>query len=258
MNTNVRQTRTPSRASILVSLTLSSVLVACSATPGPPPGLRINIPDSASMAVISKGVDKDLEARFNRDSTIKGANVGAGSGAAAGAAAALTCGPFFFLCALGTIPAGAVVGAAAGAAGGAAVDATKKPSVEDLEKLEALLVGIAEARTLHEEIRAATEAQVDPARRAPGKQADALMEVSLGDIRFTRYSSGDYGWLMKVNVAAQWNRNYGKRRGGTEHFTVYSPREPLSHWIDQDGSAIGSALDDLVVEASEVIEFNLF
>jgi hypothetical protein len=234
------------------------ILVACSTTPNPPKGPKPTIPNTATIAVVSRGVDKDLEARFNRDSTASGAKAGAGAGAATGLAAAGFCGPFFFLCALGTVPAGMIVGAAGGAAVGAVKDANKKPEREDLERLESHLEAIGERRTLHQEISAATAARVPPARRAPGPDADALVEVSLGDIRFQQDDDGDYQWMMRVNVAAQWNRNTRRTRGGSDHYLAYSPALPLHMWIDTDGSAIEGALDDLVIDISSSIERDLF
>ena len=242
--------------------TLLAVLGTASCAPLPDPDSsfepKLAIPASATVAVISKGVDQDLKARFNRDSTDSGTKTGAVTGSAAGFAAAGFCGPFFFLCALGTVPAGMIVGAAGGAAAGAVEDVQKKPGQEDLERLEALLASVAERRTLHEEVRAATAVKVPADRRAPGKDADALLEVSIGDIRFQQRDDGKYRWMLRVNLTAQWNRNRGRVRAGTLHYRVYSETLPLEEWMNDGGSAIEGALDDLAAYASKRIERDFF
>jgi hypothetical protein len=172
--------------------TMLAVLGTASCAPLPDPDSsfepKLAIPASATVAVISKGVDQDLKARFNRDSTYSGARTGANLGSAAGFAAA-------------SVPAD---------------------------------------------------------RRAAGKDADALLEVSIGDIRFQQRDDGKYRWMLRVNLTAQWNRNRRRVRAGTQHYRVYSETLPLEEWMNDGGSAIERALDDLAIDASKRIEKDFF
>lgn len=247
-----------SKKTILFLSVAVQLLVGCMTVPSGSSGLGISIPRDSTIAVISKGVDDDLKVRFNRDSTKRGARMGANTGAGAGFVAAQGCGPFVFLCALLTIPTGAVIGAATGAATGALNDADKKPSGENLDKLEAIVDKLSSRRTLHEELRAAIAARVPRARRAPGKEAQALIEISIGNVRLLKTGDTHYEWAMLVNVAAQWNRNSRNPRGDKGQILVSGDGMTLEQWIVDDGRAIENELNHLVAQAAGRIEVAMF
>ncbi len=95
---------------VLMFSALSALLAACAFPQPTRPVYQPPLPEFESIAVFSKGTADDLKARFSRESTKSGAAIGFQGGAVAGLGASPACGPWFWLCALGTVPAGAVVG----------------------------------------------------------------------------------------------------------------------------------------------------
>jgi hypothetical protein len=225
---------------------VTCIISACA--PLPPTSSTDNdpLPGVDSIVIISNGPTNELKARFNRDSTINGMKVGAGAGATGGAAAALACGPFYFLCAMGTIPAGMFVGAVGGSAVGATSDASKKPTEEQLLTLEKQLAEISQSRVIYKEIETALEQKIPPARIADEGTAQATFVLSLSDVRFVRGKNDEFTLTLTIFLKARWND--GKRKG---RFTIrtysYTTRsKPISEWIEGDGKTLNLALNSCV------------
>jgi hypothetical protein len=175
--------------------------------------------------------------------------MGAGALAAIGVSAA--CGPFFLVCALGTIPAGMMVGGVGGAAVGATVDVQKKPTEEQLLALDKLFLDIARQRTIHLEIRDALRQKMPPDRIASGDDADAVLQLSLSDVRFMQNSSGEYALKLKAIMLAQWNRDMRQLRNGKRIYHESSRSLPIDDWLQDDGKTLNLAFDACVEELAE-------
>jgi len=208
------------------------------------------MPMFESVAIVSKGATSDLKARFGVPPEDKisqeSAVAGAGAGAAAGAGWAMVCGPYFFICAMATVPAGALVGATAGGLAGAASDSHKMPPQEQLLVLDKLFADIYEQRSIHMEIRDTLEKQIPPVRLADTSVADALIQLNLSDIRFTRTFSGKYAWTLKSIMVVTWNRNTRRPRHSYKIYDYTSSSLPLDDWVQNDGEMLNQALDDSV------------
>jgi hypothetical protein len=89
------------------------------------------------------------------------------------------------------------VGATAGGLAGAASDSHKMPPQEQLMVRDNLFVDIYEQRSIHMEIRNTLEQQIPPDRLADTSVTDALIQLNLSDVRFTRTFSGKYAWSLK-------------------------------------------------------------
>jgi hypothetical protein len=207
------------------------------------------------VAIESKGATDDLKARFGlapEDRIAKESAVaGAGVGAAAGAGWAMVCGPYFFLCAMGTVTTGVLVGATAGGLAGKASDAHKTPPEAQLLVLDKLFVEIYEQRTLHMEIRDTLERQIPPDRLADPSVAEALVQLSLSDVRFTRTFSGKYEWTVKSIMVVTWNRHKGHTKHSYIIYDYASRALSLDDWMQNDGEMLNQALDDSVQGMAE-------
>jgi hypothetical protein len=208
------------------------------------------MPMFESVAIVSKGATSDLKARFGvapeDSSTGDGINAGAGAGALAGAGTALACGPFVFLCATATVPIGALVGAVGGGLAGSASDSQKMPPKEQLLVLDELFVEISRQRTIHMEIRDTLEKQIPPDRLADTSVTDALIQLNLSDVRFTRTFSGKYAWTLKSVMVVTWNRNTHRPRHSYKIYEYTSRSLPLDDWVQNDGEILNRALDACV------------
>ena len=78
--------------------------------------------------------------------------------------------------------------------------------------LDGLFAEIYEQRTLHMEIRDALEKQIPTDRLADTSVAEALVQLRLSDVRFTRTPSGKYEWILKSVMVVTWNRNKSQTR----------------------------------------------
>jgi hypothetical protein len=208
------------------------------------------LPPFESVTIVSRGPTDELKARFgvtsDNSSVGKGAGAGMGAGALAGIGLSAACGPFFLVCALGAIPTAMMVGGTGGAAVGATVDLTKKPTEEQLLVLDELFLDIAQQRTIHLEIRDALRRQVSPQRQAIGDDADAIIELSLSDVRFMQNSSGDYALKLTAIMRAQWNRNLRQMRNGKRVYQESSRSLPMDDWLQDDGRTLNLAFDGCV------------
>ena len=208
------------------------------------------MPMFESVAIVSKGATSDLKARFGVPPEDKifqeSAVAGAGAGALAGAGTALACGPFVFLCATATVPIGALVGAVGGGLAGSASDSQKMPPKEQLLVLDELFVEISRQRTIHLEIRDSLEKQIPPDRLADTSVTDALIQLNLSDVRFTRTFSGKYAWTLKSVMVVTWNRNTHRPRHSYKIYQYTSRSLPLDDWVQNDGEILNQALDACV------------
>jgi hypothetical protein len=71
------------------------------------------------------------------------------------------------------------------------------PPQEQLMVLDNLFVDIYEQRSIHMEMRNTLEQQIPPDRLADTSVTDALIQLNLSDVRFTRTFSGKYAWTLK-------------------------------------------------------------
>jgi hypothetical protein len=208
------------------------------------------MPMFESVAIVSKGATSDLKARFGVPPEDKisqeSAVAGAGAGAVAGAGWAMACGPYFFICAMATVPVGALVGATAGGLAGAASDSHKMPPQEQLLVLDNLFVDIYEQRSIHMEIRDTLEKQIPPDRLADTSVTDALIQLNLSDVRFTRTLTGKYAWTLKSVMVVTWNRNTPRPRHSYKIYDYTSRSLPLDDWVQNDGEILNQALDACV------------
>jgi hypothetical protein len=232
-----------------------SLLLLSNACTSTAPERSTPMPLFDSVAIVSKGATSDLKARFGiapEDEIVEESMLaGAGAGMAAGAGWAAVCGPYFFICALATVPAGALVGGAAGGLVGAASDAHKTPPDEQLLALDKLFADIYQRHILHMEIRDNLEKQIPPDRLADSSEAGALVQLRLSDVRFTRTFSGKYEWTLKSVMVVTWNRNTGQMRHSYKIYDYASRALSLDEWMKNDGEMLNSALDESVEGMAE-------
>jgi len=198
---------------LIISLLLLSS--ACTAT-GPersPP-----IPFVGSVAIESKGATDDLKARFGVAPEDK----------------------------IGEKSAAAGAGAVAGGLAGTASDMHKTPPDEQLRVLDQLFADIYQQRTLHMEIRNTLENQLPADRLADTSAAEALVQLSLSDVRFTRTFSGKYEWTLKSIMVVTWNRNTGRARHSYKFYEHASRALSLDDWMQNDGEMLNQGLDESV------------
>lgn len=195
--------------------------------------------------------------RFNRNSTKAGAGMGARAGAATGIAAAFYCGPWYVICAMATIPVGAVVGAAGGAATGAVVDSKERPSKKQLKELDTFFIEVSNTRTIHLELRDHVIALTPPERLVDSELADAMLQIRLSDVRFSQLSEGVYKLQLSADVKAQWNRNTNKTRVASRSYSYSSRPKPIADWLQKDGQVINQAFDTSVQGLADEINRDL-
>jgi hypothetical protein len=236
---------------------VSALLAACAFPQPTRPVYQPPLPEFESIAVFSKGPSDDLKARFSRESTKSGAAIGFQGGAVAGLGASLVCGPWFWLCALGTVPAGAVVGAAGGAAAGSVKDSNRKPTDEELDQLEANFEVISRERTLHSEIENEVVGQIPEQFLATPADAEALVELELTNVRFAHITDGAFALEVGIVVTTQWNRQTKSPRVSKRVYNCRSKAEYIEYWADEDGSRLNTALDDCVKSLADDYGSNL-
>lgn len=76
--------------------------------------------------------------------------------------------------------------------------------------------------------------------------ADALIQLNLSDVRFTRTLSGKYAWGLKSVMVVTWNRNTSRPRHSYKIYEYTSRSLPLDDWLENDGEILNQALDDCV------------
>ena len=223
------------------------------------------LPPIESVAVVSKGATDELKARFgvteDNSSVGTGAAAGMGVGAAAAIGVSAACGPFFLICALGSLPAGMLVGGVGGAGVGATVDTQKKPTEEQMLALDKLFIDISQQRTLHQDIQDALRLQIPTDRLMDSDDAEVLLQLSLSDVRFTQNAAGEYALTLKATMQAQWNR--GKRQFRTvknRNYQAASRALLIEDWVQDQGETLNLAFDacieDLTEQMVEHIQFS--
>lgn len=168
------------------------------------------IPKFKSVAIVNKGVSNELKARFGvapeDSSTDTGVLAGAGTGAMVAAHASLGCVGFVILCALATVPVGAMLGAVGGGLADHAVDSQKRLSREQLLVLDGLFAQVLQQRTINEEIESSLLLQVPVERNRDVSEADTLLQFRLYDVRFSKTSQRKYPLTLKTVMLIDWNR----------------------------------------------------
>ena len=232
-----------------------SLLLLSSACTSTAPERSPPIPLLDSVAIESMGATRELKARFGvaPEDEIAGKSIvaGTGVGMAAGAAWAAVCGPWFFVCAMATVPAGAMAGTAAGGLAGSASDAHKTPPDEQLRVLDQLFADIYQQHSLHMEIRDSLEQQIPADRLADASASEALIQLSLSDVRFTRTFSGKYEWTLKSVMVVTWDRNKSEMRHGFKLYDYASRAMRLDDLIKNDGEMLNAALNESVEGLAE-------
>lgn len=228
----------------MLIISLVAIISACTHTVTP---YASPLPPVKSVAILSLGATRELKARFGispDDSTIDaGIGSGASVGQLAGMGVALACGPFVVLCATFTVPAGMAAGAVGGGVSAFASDKHKTPPNEQLLKLDAEFVEISQTRVIHQEIRDSLERKIPPKRLADKSVADALIELNLADVRFTRTGTGKYELTLNSSMVMQWDRNKRQVRYGNRAYQCVSPSQPLGDWLQNDGEGLNQAFD---------------
>jgi hypothetical protein len=130
---------------------------------------------------------------------------------------------------------------------GLASDLHKKPPDEHMLMLDKQFSEIYQQRTLHMDIRDSLEMQIPADRLADPAEAEALIELSLSDIRFTRTFSNKYQWTLKSVMVVTWNRREGQARHSYKIYDYASKALSLDNWLQNDGEMLNQALDDSVV-----------
>lgn len=233
------------RFTLIISILFISAACTSNAPERSPP-----IPALESVAIESNGATRDLEARFGiapEDSVIGNTTaLGAGTGAAAGIGWAAVCGPYFFVCALAVVPTTMLLGGTAGGLAGSASDHYQMPPDDQLQALDKQFSEIYQQRTLHMDIRDGVEEQIPVGRLADPPEAEALVQLRLSDVRFTRTFSNKYQWSLKSVMVVTWNRNRGQTRHSYKIYDHTSTALPLVEWLQNDGEKLNRALDDCV------------
>jgi hypothetical protein len=214
------------------------------------------IPKFDSVAIVNKGTTDELKARFGVAPEDSSSEVDAGAGALAGAATGVRvaeegCGPYFFLCALYTVPVGTMIGAIAGGLTDWAANSQKEPSNKQLLVVDKLFAEIAHQRTIHLEIENSLKRQIPPERLVDIAEADTLLQFRLYDVRFTIASSGKYALTLKTVMLIKWNRN-GRQTASTNKTYEHTSRSlPMEDWVQDDGKTLNLAFDACIEGLTE-------
>ena len=251
----------PENSADCLSLFLAVVMLLSTACSSTGSSRKLRSFEMDSVAVESLGASPELKVRFgirDDESTVDaGVGIGAGAGAAAGAGTALVCGPFVWLCAMGTVPIGALVGYVAGGVVSESVDDSRTPPLEDLLILDALFNQIARERTLHSEIASALEKSLPVERLAEQSDADTLLQLVLSDIQFRRTTSNEYSLTIGVLLLANWNRGGPSRSFGSQVFRASSGSRPLDEWTHDDGVNLNHAFDQAITQLVSTVREDL-
>lgn len=208
------------------------------------------IPKFDSVAIVNKGATNELKARFGvapEDSgTDAGVLVGASTGAVVGANASLACVGFVFLCALATVPVGAMIGAVSGGLAEHAVDSQKELSKEQLLVLDNLFAQIVKQRTIHQDIESSLKRHIPEERLMDISEADALLQFRLYDVRFSKTSLRKYALTLKTVMLVKWNRNSRQTLSTYEIYEYTSRSRQMEDWVKDDGKTLNLAFDTCI------------
>ena len=213
------------------------------------------IPKFDSVAIVNKGTTDELKARFGvapEDSgTDAGVLAGASAGAVVGANASLACLGFVFLCALATVPVGAMIGAVSGGLADHAVDSQKELSKEQLLLLDDLFAQIVQQRTIHQDIESSLKRRIPVERLMDISEANTLLQFRLYDVRFSKTSRRKYALTLKTVMLFKWNRN-SRQTSSTHKIYEYISRSlPMEDWVQDDGKTLNLAFDTCIEGLTE-------
>ena len=213
------------------------------------------IPKFDSVAVVNKGATDELKTRFGvapENLGIEtGVLAGAGTGAAIGVHTSLACGPYFYLCALGAVPAGAIIGAVSGGLADHAVDSQKELSKEQLLVLDDLFAKIVQQRTIHQEIESSLKRHIPMERLMEISEADTLLQYRLYDVRFSKTSLRKYALTLKSVMLIEWNRNSGQTSSAHRIYEHTSHSLQMEEWVQDHGKTLNLAFDACIEGLTE-------
>ena len=223
------------------------------------------IPKFESVAIVNKGATNELKARFGANpedsSTDAGALAGAGTGAMVGAHASLSCLGFVYLCALATVPVGAMIGAVAGGVTDYAVDSQDVPPREQLVVLDSLFAQILQQRSINQEIERSLVRHVPAERLKEISEADTLLQFRLYDVRFSKTSRRKYALTLKTVMLIDWNRNSPPIASTHKTYEHTSYSLQIEDWVQDGGKALNLAFDacisGLAEKMAEDIQFEV-
>ena len=205
------------------------------------------IPKFDSVAVVNKGATDELKTRFGvapeNSGTETGVLAGAGTGAAIGVHTSLACGPYFFLCALATVPVGSLVGALGGGLADQTIDSQKELSKEQLLVLDDLFAKIVQQRTIHQEIESSLKRHIPMERLMEISEADTLLQYRLYDVRFSKTSLRKYALTLKTVMLIEWNRNSGQTSSTHKIYEHTSDSLQMEDWVQDHGKTLNLAFD---------------
>ena len=90
------------------------------------------------------------------------------------------------------------------------------------------------------------EKQIPPDRLVDKSVADALLQLRLSDVRFTRTPSGKYALTLKSIMVVTWNRNTRQLRHDYRIYEYTSRSLPLDDWVQNEGKILNKTFDDCV------------
>lgn len=213
------------------------------------------IPKFESVAIVNKGATNELKARFGvapEDSSIDaGVLAGAGTGAVVGAHASLGCIGFVYLCALATVPVGAMIGAVSGGLAEHAADSQKELPREQLLVLDNLFAQIMQQRTISQDIESNLIRHV-PVEQLKGiSEADTLLQFRLYDVRFSKTSQRKYALTLKTVMLIDWNRNSPPTVSTHKTYEHTSHSLQMEDWVKDDGKTLNLAFDACIEGLTE-------
>jgi len=213
------------------------------------------IPKFDSIVIINHGATDELKARFGvapeDSSSDAGILAGAGAGAAAAAHMSLVCAGFVFLCALATVPVGAMIGGVSGGLADQAVDSQKELSKEQLLVLDDLFAQIVQQRTIHQEIESSLKRHIPVERLMDISEADTLLQFRLYDVRFAKTSLRKYALTLKTVMLFEWNRNSPQTSFTHKVYEHTSRSLQMEEWVQDHGKTLNQAFDACIEGLTE-------
>jgi hypothetical protein len=101
------------------------------------------------------------------------------------------------------------------------------------------------------EIESSLKTRIPSNRLADTSTADALLQLNLSDVRFTRTAFGKYVWTLKSTMVAMWNHKIHHLRYGYKLYEYTSLALPLDDGVQNEGEALNEGLDACVEGLAE-------
>jgi hypothetical protein len=214
-----------------------------------------SIPKFESVAIVNKGISNELEARFGvapEDSSIHaGIIAGANTGAVVGAHASLSCVGFVFVCALATVPVGAMIGAVSGGLADHAADSQKELSTKQLLVLDSLFGKVLQQRSINQDIESGLLRRVPVERLRDISEAETLLQFRLYDVHFSKTSRRKYALTLKTVMLINWNRNSPQPLSTHRTYEHTSQSLQMEDWVKDDGNTLSLAFDACIEGLTE-------